>query len=110
MPVSFNTKGDTLTARIKGDVDHHTSASLRDSIDEAVLCSSPRVLCLDFSEVTFMDSSGVGLVMGRYKTVKGCGGELEIENLSLREKRIMRLSGIEKIATIKGEDGYGKDR
>ena len=58
------------------------------------------MLVLDFSDVTFMDSSGVGLVMGRYRLVAGKGKKLRVDNLSPRDYKIMRMSGIEKLAEI----------
>ena len=101
MPVKVKTDNDTLIAAISGEIDHHTAPVLRDCIDSAIEMSRPKKLCLDFREVSFMDSSGVGLVMGRYKTAKAFGSKTEIRNLNPRLEKIIKLSGLEKILEIK---------
>ncbi len=101
MPVTLKLKKNTLTAFIKGEIDHHTAPEIRENIDDAfVTVENADVLVLDFSNVTFMDSSGVGLVMGRYRLVSGKGKKLEVDNLSPRDYKIMKMSGIEKLAKI----------
>ena len=99
MPVTVKRKNSILTAFIKGDIDHHTAPEIRESIDDAT-AESTELLVLDFSDVTFMDSSGVGLVMGRYRLVAGKGKKLRVDNLSPRDYKIMKMSGIEKLAEI----------
>ncbi|MBS7360473.1 MAG: STAS domain-containing protein [Oscillospiraceae bacterium] len=106
MPVTVKHKNGVMKAFIKGDIDHHTVPEIRDTIDEAFLTiDSVELLVLDFDGVTFMDSSGVGLVMGRFRLVSGKGKKLQVDNLSERDYRIMKMSGIEKLATVnkKGE-------
>ena len=101
MPITLKFKNGTLTAYIKGDIDHHTVPEIRDTIDDAFVgTENTETLVLDFSNVTFMDSSGVGLVMGRYRLVSGKGKKLKVDNLSKRDYMIMKMSGIEKLAEI----------
>ena len=102
MPLTVKKQGEKLVASIRGDIDHHSALALRNAIDEAISRFRSITLVLDFSEVTFMDSSGVGLVLGRYRNICANGGENELRGLSLRHMKIMKLSGIEKIAKIKG--------
>lgn len=102
MPVTLKNRNGTLTAFIKGEIDHHTVPDIRDAIDDAfVSVENINVLVLDFYDVSFMDSSGVGLVMGRYRLVSGKGKKLKVTNLSKRDYTIMKMSGIEKLAEIK---------
>ena len=101
MPVTFKNRKGTLTAFIKGEIDHHTVPEIRDSIDDAfVSIENINVLVLDFYDVSFMDSSGVGLVMGRYRLASAKGKKLKVNNLSKRDYIIMKMSGIEKLAEI----------
>lgn len=101
MPVVLKFKNGTLTAFIKGDIDHHTVPEIRDTVDDAfITAENANTLVLDFSDVTFMDSSGVGLVMGRYRLVSGKGKKLRVDNLSKRDFIIMKMSGIEKLAEL----------
>ncbi|MBR2876370.1 MAG: STAS domain-containing protein, partial [Clostridia bacterium] len=99
-------KNDSLFAFIKGEIDHHTAPGIREAIDDALSSAETvKLLVLDFSEVSFMDSSGVGLVMGRYRYAVTLGKKLRIENLDERNYKIMMMSGISKIAEVnkKGE-------
>ncbi|HZJ78666.1 MAG TPA: anti-sigma factor antagonist [Clostridia bacterium] len=89
-----------ITAFLSGEIDHHNAVHIRESIDDAVEKKCPKILRIDFSDVTFMDSSGVGLVMGRYKKIKDYGGKIELINMSQYIYKVMKLSGIEKIANI----------
>ena len=97
-----------LTARLAGDIDHHSVGEMRDIIDDAVDRDRPCLLVLDFGAVTFMDSSGIGLVMGRYKRMDGIGGKLKITNVPPQMRKVMRISGIDRLATIDNKGGTSK--
>ena len=58
---------DTITAYLTGDIDHHSARNIREDIDAFIQMKKPYLLRLDFSGVSFMDSSGIGLIMGRYR-------------------------------------------
>lgn len=109
MPVSFKITQEKLCCFIKGDVDHHTAPDIRDSIDDAIIINeNVKTVELDFSEVSFMDSSGIGLVMGRYRLIVSKGKKLVVSNLAERDFKIMKMSGIEKLATITQKDKKGR--
>lgn len=105
MAVSIVAKGEAVTACLDGEIDHHTAANLRSEIDKAVDEHKPTLLVLDFKNVSFMDSSGIGLVMGRFRKMQTVEGEIQIINTPLYIAKVMRISGIEKLAKIsnKGE-------
>lgn len=98
--IAFKEQEDTLYVTLSGDIDHHIARELRLTIDEEVTRLCPQVLCLDFREVTFMDSSGIGLVMGRYKLMQSMGGSLQVTNMSSHIRRVMILAGLDKLAII----------
>ena len=103
MPVTFKNRNGTLTAFIKGEIDHHTVPEIRDAIDDAfVSIENINVLVLDFYDVTFMDSSGIGLVMGRYRNLQKTGAALHISGASPTIYKVMKLAGIEKLAKLEG--------
>ena len=104
MSVSIISKGEVVTAFLNGEIDHHTAAELRTTIDDAVTASKPTLLVLDFKNVSFMDSSGIGLVMGRYKIISEYGGELAIVNTSPGIGKVMKLAGMERLAKIGMEE------
>lgn len=100
MPVYITFENDTMMAKIIGDIDHHTAKDIREDIDSALFDHKPKVLYLDYKEVTFMDSSGIGLIMGRYKQMQLLEGELRVINVSAQLKKVMRVAGLDKLAVI----------
>lgn len=89
-----------LTVFLDGEIDHHTAPSIRETIDEKILKDKPKVLKLDYGSVTFMDSSGIGLIMGRYKLINSCAGEIEVVNIPKNMEKVVKLSGIEKLGKV----------
>ncbi len=101
MSVKISAENNIITAYLSGEIDHHCAATLRYEIDSAVRELTPSELILDFSQVEFMDSSGIGLVMGRYRLMNELGGKVSINNPQPHIKKVMKLSGIEKLAIIR---------
>ena len=100
MSIELNVTGEVLTARLGGELDHHTAKGMREAVDCALELNMPSLLILDFGEVSFMDSSGIGLVMGRYRKLAKTGAELHIVNTSPTIYKMMKLAGIEKLAKL----------
>jgi len=109
MPVQLRYEKCRLTAVLSGEIDHHSAAALRGQIDQALMKLRPPTLTLDFDGVTFMDSSAVGLVMGRYKVLGAFGGGLEVVNLSPVAYRMMQLSGLRSLARLKPKEEKEKE-
>ena len=97
MVIRMGTDTDGITVWLSGELDHHAARTLREQVDSAVDRSSAKHLCLDFSGVTFMDSSGIGLIMGRYRLMLARGGTLSVVGASERLRRVMKLAGLEKL-------------
>lgn len=83
-----------LTAILSGEIDHHKAREMRRIIDGEAERLHPVYLLLDFGGVNFMDSSGIGLIMGRYRLMKLLGGYLKVINIPPHLKRIIDLSGV----------------
>lgn len=94
MKVDLVKKGTVLTAQMQGEIDHHAAAEIRTKVDAYITGSNVEYLVLDFSQVSFMDSSGIGMVMGRYQNMKRLGGELCIVGVQSSVKRILDMSGL----------------
>ncbi len=90
-----------LTARLSGEIDHHKAPYIRQKIDSQAEYYRPKELHLDFSSVTFMDSSGIGLIMGRYRQISLLGGVLKVVNVPKGLLKIISLSGIDKLGVLK---------
>ena len=104
MPVDIEIEEQSVTAYLSGEIDHHSAGELRTKIDSAIEHCFPEVLILDFGGVTFMDSSGIGLVMGRYKLMKDISGMVLIENAPSTIKKVIKMSGIDKLIAEKKEE------
>ena len=100
MSVKIINEDNKVIALLSGEIDHHNAKSLRQDIDFSLRENQPEELIMDFSEVGFMDSSGIGLVMGRYKLMQEIGGNLVVRNPPPHLKKVMRLSGIDRLASI----------
>jgi len=100
MSVRIYLTEDTMTAYLMGDIDHHCAKGIREEIDETAQRAHPKEMILDFRDVAFMDSSGIGLVMGRYSLMQALGGELKVVNLSGPIKKVMRLAGLDRLCII----------
>ena len=99
--VDLSYENGVLTAKLYGEIDHHIAPKIRAAIDERCESVRPATLRLDFRAVTFMDSSGIGLIMGRYRCIALLGGRMEIVNIPAGLKKIFVLSGIETLGVMK---------
>ena len=100
---SLNKDGKMICC-LSGEIDHHSSRNIRDSIDKLIIQNRPKVLVLDLSEIAFMDSSGLGLVLGRYRKMKECAGEMFLCNTNERTLKILKMAGVDKIIKNISED------
>ena len=108
MPVTFDVNENTVCAHLSGELDHHAAREMREAIDEMIGRRKPDKLILDFKDITFMDSSGIGLVMGRYKLLSSYGASVVLVNTSPHITKVMKLSGLDRLAVI-GERGNDTD-
>ena len=97
MVMRMSTGAEGLTVWLSGELDHHAAREMREQIDGAIDRSSAKTVWLDFSGITFMDSSGIGLIMGRYRRMVSQGGALFVVGASDRLLRVMKLAGLEKL-------------
>ena len=89
--------GKQITAAISGDIDQHTAREYRSILNEVIEHSRPELLILDMENVGIMDSSGVGLVLGRLKAVRAVGGEILVKNARQEIADILRMAGLSSI-------------
>lgn len=87
----------TVTVRLSGDLDHNTAAQIREELDHLIEDPGVRRLVFDLSELGFMDSSGIGLMIGRYKTMARRGGSVAVRPGGRQADRLMELSGLYQI-------------
>jgi len=92
--VEITNAGERVTAGIQGDIDHHSASGIRSEIDAVLENTTPRLLILDFKGVKFMDSSGIGLILGRMRVLEGFGGKLFIKNATGHVEKIVKIAGL----------------
>lgn len=94
MEAVFRAYEDILIVKVTGDIDHHTASGLRDGIDESMKKYGCVDLLMDFSNVEMMDSSGIGVILGRYKKMSGSKGRICISGCSALAERILEMAGV----------------
>ncbi|MBE6648715.1 MAG: STAS domain-containing protein [Ruminococcaceae bacterium] len=100
MNLTYSETKDSLTVKLSGEIDHHGAKFAREEIDSALNKKMPDKFILDMSSITFCDSSGLGLIMGRYKTVKEYGGEIFLKSPAPTVEKMVRLSGLDRLVRI----------
>lgn len=95
MDVRFKRDGITLIVSIEGEIDHHTSRSLKERMDSRFIMEPVKNMIIDLSQVTFMDSAGIGLIMGRMKRVSSVGGKMSIRNPKPEIIKIIKMSNVD---------------
>ena len=106
--------GEILKIKLRGEIDHHSAVAVRSAIDDMIKMKRPIKLVIDMSAIELMDSSGLGLIMGRYALMKEVGGQTVVLDPSPRVEKIMSLAGLERIVKVeytkqssdKLENGY----
>ncbi|WP_125152710.1 anti-sigma F factor antagonist [Clostridium rectalis] len=100
MYLNFENNGDKLLVYMAGELDHHSAEEVRNKIDDRINRDDIKKLIMDFSSVSFMDSSGIGVVIGRYKKLSYNNGTVCITNVSDNVRRVFELSGMFKIINL----------
>lgn len=98
--LTMYSENEELTVCLRGEIDHHGAVEIRSEIDSRISELCPKRTVIDLSEIDFMDSSGLGLIMGRYSRMQAIGGALSLRNPNARTMRIFELAGLERIIKI----------
>ncbi len=104
MEIQYLNDNKVLLFKITEELDHHAVEKLRRKADYEIEKHIPRKVVFDFNNVTFMDSAGIGLILGRYKNVSILGGKLEVINVADSVNKILIMSGVNKIININKEE------
>lgn len=89
-----------MVVHVSGEIDHHSAVAVRTGIDAEITAQRPSRVMLELSAVDFMDSSGLGLIMGRFALIKQYGGTLAVLDPSPAVVKIMKLAGMERMVSI----------
>ena len=94
MQLSTSIKSNTLYVALNGELDHHTADYARDNLDSVLLQTRAAQVVLDLANLKFMDSTGIGILIGRYKKMKEMGRPIYISNQNNQAERIFKLTGL----------------
>jgi len=86
-----------LIIKLKGELDHHNAVRIREEADKLIDRKNIKHIIFDFTETTFMDSAGIGVIMGRYRKVIFIGGKIAVAGVNMAVDRIFKISGLYKI-------------
>ncbi len=103
MEVTYQKEDKALILKITEELDHHTVEKIRRKVDYEIEKYIPSKVVFDLSGILFMDSAGIGLILGRYKNISILGGKLEVVNVNNQVVKILNMSGLSRIIEIKEE-------
>ena len=103
MFVNYEMNEKLLEVIFEEEIDHHTCLKLAVMTDDNIKKFMPKVVLFNFEKVSFMDSSGIGMLLGRYRKIFRNGGRAEMINLNSDLRRIFEMSGILKIIPVREE-------
>ncbi len=95
--LDYERRQQTVTVRLSDELDHRAATQLRPELDALLKDPSVRRLVLDLKKLKFMDSSGIGLIIGRYKLLERRGGSVAVVNADAHMDRIFEMSGLYQI-------------
>ncbi len=104
--INLEVKHQVLCIRLEGELDHHTADDLRAQVTNAIENEPIRHILLNLGDLEFMDSSGLGVILGRYKQIKSLGGEMVVCSISAPVKRLFEMSGLFKIIRLEEDEAF----
>ena len=100
MEVTYIPKHRLILVRVTGEIDHHSAESIRRVTEKEIRRTSAINIAFDFGSVTFMESSGIGMIIGRYKTASSLGGSVIVFDANEQVMRLMDMSGLSRLVII----------
>ena len=100
MELTVIPKKRLIVMRVGGEIDHHSARVIRDKLEKEIKRSGAINIALDFGRVSFMDSAGIGMIIGRYKTVKALGGNVIVFDVPEQLQRLFKMAGLDKLVIM----------
>ena len=95
--MEYERKKGTVTVHLTGELDHCSAQSIRRELDALIAEPGVKTLVLDLQDMPFMDSSGIGVILGRYRTLRERGGGVAVKNMNLQVEKVFTLSGMRQV-------------
>jgi stage II sporulation protein AA (anti-sigma F factor antagonist) len=100
LQIELESNRTTLIVRLKGELDHHTAEVVKAKLEQAIIQDQLTHIILSLKDLNFMDSSGLGVILGRYKQITAKGGKMVVCDISPAVHRLFEMSGLFKILAI----------
>lgn len=110
LTIDMEVKQEVLCIRLGGELDHHTAEMLREKVTKAIEQYHIQHIVLNLGSLTFMDSSGLGVILGRYKQIKTLQGEMVVVSMTPAVKRLFEMSGLFKIIRLESSEQFALER
>ena len=104
----YENRKNTLTVRLTGELDHSAATSIRRELDALIAEPGVKTLVLDLQDMPFMDSSGIGVLLGRLRTLQNRGGSMSVKNMQPPVEKLFRLSGMHRVIGIEKDSRGGR--
>lgn len=100
MEITVIPKKRMIVMRIGGEIDHHSAKVIRNELEREIKRTGAVNIALDFGRVAFMDSAGIGMIIGRYKTVKALDGDIIVFDVPEQMQRLFKMAGLDKLVVM----------
>ena len=100
MPITVNRQPDGLTVTLTGEIDHHGARAMMAELEETISTLLPRNLTLDLSGVTFMDSSGIALLLRTHRRITQLGGTLRVTKIPTQPRKVLDAAGVGRLISL----------
>lgn len=100
MPITVSSRDSALTITLSGEIDHQVARDMMDSITDAIATRLPARLVLDLSGVTFMDSSGIAVLLRALRQMEHIGGSLRVTDIPAQARRVLDAAGVGRLITL----------
>lgn len=100
MPITCTAENRTLTIRLSGEIDHHAARRLMLELDREIESRFPKILMLDLSGVSFMDSSGIAVLLRTWRRMQEVGGSMRAVHVSSQPAKVLKAANLHKMIAI----------
>lgn len=100
----FQVTDQCLVVKLPEEIDHHSAAYYSEQADQYIMKENINRVVFDFERTGFMDSSGIGIIMGRYRSIRCFGGKVSAVHANRQILRILKLAGLDRYIEIMGEE------
>ena len=104
MPITIDKQNGATVISVRGEIDHHSARTIMENIDHTISSALPMRLVLDLSSVTFMDSSGIAVLLRLWQRMEALEGTIQVTGLPEQPARVLRAAGLQRLIPLTGKE------